>query len=81
MRTENVVIPPQVLELLLKTPFGHFFVIEKTMTIERNVVREILDSYDIDNNTFTILGCTFSVYSDEVALTLGLPSVGKSFVL
>lgn len=63
----------------MDTPFAHFFVIAKKMIIETTTVREILDSYEVDHNTFNIFGTKIPLFSDEAALILGLPSVGKSF--
>lgn len=69
------------MEILVSSPFGHFFCVNRVIIMEKFVLKSIIESYDMERNEFSIHGCSFSMSSEEAALCLGLPVVGRSISL
>lgn len=66
-----------VLDILYATPFAHFFVVNKSVTMEKYILQDILDVYNVEENCFYISGCKIEIRSEDCCLMLGLPLVGN----
>ena len=81
-------IPQTHFEAIMRTPFGSFFraLYEKKVNINHidritKPIRRIIKSYSSEQDGFLIAGKVLRLTADDVALTFGLPKVGKEVVL
>lgn len=71
-------IPSRVMDILNSSPFAQFFNFENTVKMDRYIIQDAVQSYDIGLNTFTVGGHSFCFSSEEACAFLGLPLTGNS---
>lgn len=66
------------MNILYSSPFGHFFLMNEDIRMEKSIVDDVISTYSTSRSVFLLGDLETKLCSEEACLILGLPLVGNS---